>query len=383
MTTEVMSTRILGGTATADPERWRQRLWMRVRLFCLSCLGFLAYPAGAWSRTDRAAYVVLGVFALAYAWVIWRNTPVPQTNRAPRALLIAIACGAALLPELGSDWLSGLGFYVSVMLLISLGQRWQRTILFGLPIASIGIGLVYPRETPATLLTIAVQLLIVTGILIAVFRQLRTETELRAARAELAQLAVINERIRIARDVHDILGQRLSAVVLKADLAAQRSTPPHPEMLEVAAIGREALGEMRAAISGYRRASLVVEVQSATALLSAAGVHAVVIGELKGLPQRIDETAAWLVREAAINVIRHANAANCEVEIQAGDTMVVLEVRDDGVGAMSSEAPAWGSGLTGLAERVALIGGEVQVSNRSAWFTVRAELPRATSATAP
>lgn len=362
--------------ASAEAVVWERRLWLRVRWYALALLAFMAYPAT--SKVDLQAIIGLGVFTIAYVQVIWRNTPVAHRNRAPCGLTLALVAGAADIPLLGSDWLSGYGFFAAILFLISFDSRWQRLVWVGIPTVLVIVGIVGLSAPLHKMLTLVVLLFLVIGILLAGFRMLHTEIELRDGRAELARLAVENERIRIARDVHDILGQHLSAVVVKSEVAAHQPTIAQREMLEVAAIAREALAEVRAAISGYRRASLAVEAQSAHALLDAAGVELELSGSFDDLPDPIDQVAAWVLREATTNVVRHAQAKNCRIELSRLDDEVVLEIRDDGVGVAGESEVSWGGGLTGLAERVTLAGGALRThTTDDGWFAVRAVLPAA------
>ena len=361
--------------ASADAVLWERRLWLRVRWYALALLAFMAYPAT--SKVDLPAIIGLCVFTVAYVRVIWRNTPVAHRNQSPCWLALALAAGAADIPALGSDWLSGYGFFAAILLLISFDPRWQRRIWVGVPTVLLIVGIFGLRAPGHKMLTLVVLLLLAISILLAGFRMLHTEIELRNGRAELARLAVENERMRIARDVHDILGQHLSAVVIKSELAARQPANAQREMLEVAAIAREALAEIRAAICGYRRTSLAVEAQAARALLDAAGVDVELSGSFDELPDAVDEVAGWVLREATTNVIRHAQATKCRIELSRLDDDVVLEIRDDGVGVAGGSDVSWGNGLTGLGERVSLAGGALRTHTDEGWFAVRAVLPAA------
>ena len=359
--------------ASADARVWERRLWLRARWYTLILLAFMAYPAT--SGADLRACIGLCVFTVAYVWVIWRNTPVPHRNLAPCGVALALLAGAVDIPLLGPDWLSGFGFFSAILLLINFETRWQRLVWLGTPTVLVAVGVLVLHAAALKMLTLVVLLLLVIGILLAGLRMLHNEIELRDGRAELARLAVENERMRIARDVHDILGQHLSAVVVKSEVAALQPTIAQREMLEVAAIAREALAETRAAISGYRNSSLAVEAQSASALLDAAGVDLELTGSFDGLPDPVDSVAAWVLREATTNVVRHAQATNCRIELSRAGEDVVLEIRDDGVGVSGESEVSWGGGLTGLAERVALAGGVLRTRTDEGWFAVRAVLP--------
>jgi len=196
--------------------------------------------------------------------------------------------------------------------------------------------------------------------------------ELERSREVRANLAVAEERLRFARDLHDVVGRNLSVVALKAELAAQLAKRGREEavseMLEVRRIAQESLDELRAVVSGYRTADLSVELAGARSLLASAGIDCRVIGEAS-----FDGEAAgalgWAVREGVTNVLRHSEARTCTISLRGK----VLTMSHDGARGGSTR---FGSGLTGLRERVAALGGSVTASteppNR---FVLTVELP--------
>ncbi|MFS8102718.1 histidine kinase [Lentzea alba] len=196
--------------------------------------------------------------------------------------------------------------------------------------------------------------------------------ELDRSREVRANLAVAEERLRFARDLHDVVGRNLSVVALKADLAAQLARRGRPtaidEMLEVRRIAQESLDELRAVVSGYRTADLSVELGGARSLLASAGIDCRVIGEvdISGEPAG---ALGWAVREGVTNVLRHSEAHTCTITLRGK----VLTMSNDGV---SLSAFRFGSGLTGLHERIAALGGSVtavcEPPNR---FVLTVELP--------
>ncbi|MDX8030291.1 histidine kinase [Lentzea sp. BCCO 10_0856] len=195
--------------------------------------------------------------------------------------------------------------------------------------------------------------------------------ELDRSREIRASLAVAEERLRFARDLHDVVGRNLSVVALKADLAAQLARRGRlsaiDEMLEVRRIAHDSLDELRAVVSGYRTADLSVELAGARSLLDSAGIDCRVIGEVSTADHA--DTLGWAVREGVTNVLRHSEATTCTITLRGN----VLTMTNDGV---TSSGFRFGSGLTGLRERVSALGGSVTATpeppNR---FVLTVELP--------
>jgi two-component system, NarL family, sensor histidine kinase DesK len=225
------------------------------------------------------------------------------------------------------------------------------------------------------------------GLLMVLVRDLRTRNdELSEARAELARLAVAEERERFARDLHDLLGHSLSVIALKAELAG-RLLPERPgeaadQVAELEQVARGALTEVREAVSGYRQPTLDGELAGARMALSAAGIEADVERSPVTLDPDVEALLAWTVREGATNVIRHSGARRCTVRIGAGLSEATVEVLDDGVGADGGAvdrgaANGSGHGLVGLAERAAVLSGSVEAESLpSGGFRLRVTVPR-------
>lgn len=203
-------------------------------------------------------------------------------------------------------------------------------------------------------------------------------------REELATLAVAQERLRFARDLHDLLGHTLSAITIKAEVV-RRIAVVDPqraaaEGADIERIGREALAEIRAAVSGYRDRGLTDELDGARQVLSAAGIAADIQTSSAPLPQDLDALCAWVVREAVTNVVRHARAAHVSIRVRRDGERVTTTISDDGIG--GPLAPG-GNGLAGLAERVESVGGVLTVRpGRMHGFEVSASVPVAAEALA-
>jgi two-component system sensor histidine kinase DesK len=205
-------------------------------------------------------------------------------------------------------------------------------------------------------------------------RQFTLTAELTRAREEVAQLAANEERLRLARDMHDLTGQSLSMITLKSELAARllgrlpESTDrdrARDEVEQVATVSRQTLRDIREAISGYRRPTLAVEIITARAALASAGIAARDDPDLTLLSGTFDpdtEAAlAWCLREAVTNVVRHSSAKNCHIGLGRQSGAMTLTVRDDGTGHVPDASVDPGSGLHGLAERLCAVGGSLEL----------------------
>ena len=228
----------------------------------------------------------------------------------------------------------------------------------------------------ATVLTV-----VAIGAMMAAFgRVTRVNRELRETREELATLAVAEERLRIARDVHDLLGHSLSVITLKSELAARllERDPARAadELEEIQAVSREALAEVREAVRGYRGLALADSITRARTALTAAGIDCELAGPQPALPADVDAVLAWAVREGTTNVIRHSQARHCEIRIRADDETAALEIDDDGAAAPAPNHG--GSGLEGLRERAQRVRGTLEAGARpEGGFRLRVTVPLA------
>ncbi len=185
----------------------------------------------------------------------------------------------------------------------------------------------------------------------------RANYKLRIANEEIAHLAKVAERERIARDMHDILGHTLSVIILKSELVGKLiDIDPERaknEIHDVEQTSRQALADVRTAIRGYRAQSLEAELKQAKATLETAGLQVTSEADEVSLSPAQESVVALIVREAVTNVVRHANAQKCSLRMQPLNGSCVLEIADDGRGATEVE----GNGLRGMRERVEALGG--------------------------
>ncbi|WP_327086182.1 histidine kinase [Nonomuraea sp. NBC_01738] len=229
-------------------------------------------------------------------------------------------------------------------------------LMAGLQFAAIMTSLPVPVIAALYALTIPV-----VGIMVAAVVRLALVTgALEEARAELAEAAVLKERLRISRDLHDGLGHSLTAIALKGDLAGRLIDrdpgTARSEVGDLVKVAREAAQEVRQVARGYREISLSGETQRAVALLEASGVAAQAHLAPGALPRPSEEALAWGVREGVTNVLRHSRATTCTITTSFGAGTVRLEIVNDGAGGSATGTP--GSGLAGLRERAAQAGGD-------------------------
>ncbi|MFC6883944.1 MULTISPECIES: sensor histidine kinase [Actinomadura] len=232
------------------------------------------------------------------------------------------------------------------------------------------LGIWYGTVTAGLVSAIIMRLFLVIGML-------------RQAREELAHAAVAQERLRFSRDLHDLLGHTLSLMVVKAQavrrLAERDPKTAAEQAADIETVGREALTEVRQAVSGYRGRGLSSEIDAARTALADSGIDATVRRAGPSLSPEPDALLGWAVREGVTNVIRHSGARHCEILVRHDGDRAVLEIRDDGPGEQhatpssaeqNSHAPdvagrglslgPGGHGLRGLAERMEAADGTVE-----------------------
>ncbi len=349
-------------------------------------LVFLGYPIadiiGAGYSPTKAviAWTCLVAFAATYLFAMWICLSlVPRV--ATGVLLVPLAAlfveGVTLALVFRGEW-SGVLVYCGVCAGWTLRWRFLIPVLFALGafmvVSGAILGYAWADLGFLSFLTVAL------GFTMLAFRRLiATVIELRTARAEVARLATSDERLRISRDVHDILGHSLSVIALKAQVA-RRLMHSDPDAAaeaigDVESVARESLAEVRAMVTGYRQRSLADELQGARDVLDAAGIALEVTRDSAVPAAPVDSLLAWTVREGVTNVLRHSRAHRCEISLESGNGGFTVAIIDDGVGGVAS---AGGSGLHGLRERVGAAGGRVEAGpGERGGFRLQAYVPRA------
>ncbi|MFH9075285.1 sensor histidine kinase [Streptomyces alboflavus] len=201
--------------------------------------------------------------------------------------------------------------------------------------------------------------------------------EAERARETEGRLAVAEERLRFGRDLHDVMGRNLAVIALKSELAVQLARRGRPEavdqMVEVQRIAQETQREIRDVVRGYREAELGAELAGAQGVLEAAGIVCRVSGAPVGLPPAVQAALGWVVREGTTNVLRHGDAETCTITVSVTEGRTELTIENDG----APEAPvgSGGSGLRGLGERLATVGGTLEHTAADGRFRLTARVP--------
>jgi two-component system, NarL family, sensor histidine kinase DesK len=335
------------------PEGWTPFAW-------LIYLGFYAIYAyyGNVTALDWAkdAAVLTAFLALYFRgfWV-WGRQAIP--------IVIAIAALGALVsphnPGAASFFIyaAAFGYRLGPS---AVAFKWIAAIVLLVVVETVTIGLRPEAWIPALVFSV-----IVGGVNVHFAELGRKDRKLARAQEEVEHMAKIAERERIARDLHDLLGHTLSVIVLKAELASKIADRDLPravsEIRDVERISRNALTEVRQAISGFRGERLQDELATGREALEAAGVAVVTQIEPVGLGRDEERIIAFALRESITNVIRHARARRCEIRLSRNGRGVVLAVADDGVGGAVED----GSGLSGMRARVTALGGSVERDGRT------------------
>jgi signal transduction histidine kinase len=276
--------------------------------------------------------------------------------------LIAVLGVLAYLPFLwfGRYWIGQQTFVAgSVLLVLPTAARWS---VFAAVVASTTwLDTFYTHSTPIVTYT-AVGTAVVGAYVYLLSRLAGLVGELHSARDELAQLAVADERLRFARDLHDLLGLSLSAITLKGELAHRlvhtRPVRAKQAVVEILDVARRALTDVRSAARGYQNLSLEQEAWSAQSILAASNIDTRLEVDCRDLPVPVRSTLSAVLREGVANVLRHSNAERCEILLHQGVGEVSLDILNDGVG---ESQLAGGSGIRNLSARVAQLSGHTSV----------------------
>ncbi|MFI6050535.1 sensor histidine kinase [Streptomyces violascens] len=282
---------------------------------------------------------------------------------------------------LGPTWLGMPGFVAgSALLMLPTAAGW------GVVAALTVLTDIVFRQVDATLTDLIYETaytLICALVVFGLSRMAQLASELHWSRTEIARLAVTTERLRFARDLHDLLGFSLSAITLKCELvrrlAQSRPVQAQEELTEVLQIARQALADVRTVAEGRQRMSLTAEAESATAMLAGVGIRATVDTDCGELPGDVETVLATMLREGLTNMLRHSKAAHCEITVERTAAGVRLTLVNDGVDGCA--APGLdskvdgGSGIGNLTTRVGAVNGRLEAGARpDGRFELKAEV---------
>ncbi|MEU8145590.1 histidine kinase [Nonomuraea sp. NPDC048901] len=290
--------------------------------------------------------------------------------------MLALALLALLvylpIPVFGRAWLGAAGFLAGPILLAfpwSVAWPLVGCVMASVAVSAVLLGLPVPLTVNFTASTL------VTGLVVyGLLKLAQLVRELQEARQALARAAVVEERLRAARDLHDLLGHSLAAILLKCELA-RRLDPARAraELVDVLAMTEKAEGDLRV-ISGARPAlSLAAEAESARSVLAAAGIQVELGLAHAELSAEVENVLGTVLREAVTNVLRHSSARHCAITTVVEDGVVRLRVRNDGV--RSSEGRPGSAGIGNLATRLAALDGRLGTERDDDWFELTAQAP--------
>jgi two-component system sensor histidine kinase DesK len=392
-------------------ERRRRVVTVLIAVFVLSPLVGLVSKHGF---SGKALFLVPA--AVAFVLAIARIMLAATTGRGnlprdARWLVVVFVLGSATFAVGGINWITTLAVAASLVGNMIPSGRPAMIGITACCAVGLAIGLWQRFGYGNTLLAAGVPAL--AGLLsYSAARRNDLVYRLQEARAELARMAVAEERLRISRDLHDLLGHSLSLISLKAELAGRLigadTARAAKEIAEVETVARRSLTEVRQAVTSYRQPSLAAEVGAARRMLASAGVDCRV--DMPGaysLPPAVDALLAWTVREGTTNIVRHAAARHAEIKVTLASGHAAALLTDDGAGpgtptgpgmpqvAAGAGAAAWtpataageprpGFGLAGLAERAARLGGTLSAgAGQRGGFRLLVSVPYGEAGTLP
>jgi two-component system sensor histidine kinase DesK len=346
---------------------WQNGLWIY-----LVGLPFLSLSFSSITKNDLSAPVLalrialvltIGTAYVAAAWVADASLPARCAYVGGFVVLIAASAGTW-------QWdFVYFGVYVAIMVATLVPWRQARFVIPAWALVLVLVGVVSGQGAANLIALIALVTALAMG---GGIESGRISARLTRAEQRASALAVVAERERISRDLHDILGHSLTAISIKSELA-RRLVEADPvraqeQIAEVEEIARQALGDVRATASAIREIRAATELASARSVLEAAGIEPHLPSAVPTLSNEVSQLFGFVIREAVTNVVRHSDARTCTITV----TEERVSVTDDGTGLTGGTG---GSGLTGLRRRVEAAGGRLEVqSARGAGTTVTATL---------
>ncbi|WP_307660102.1 sensor histidine kinase [Streptomyces sp. V1I1] len=313
------------------------------------------------SELIAGAAALIGMFACQVVLSAPRRV---RLGRRQQYWILAVQVALSYPPILlmGTAWVGITGFLAGSLLLV-LRPPWS-WVTAGLTVVStMSLTTGWSGKTYLDVAYIGISTVMIASLVYGLTALSEMVLKLRSAQEEIARLAVEQERLRFARDLHDLLGYSLSAITLRSELTL-RLVDQHParareELSTVLEISRQALADTRQVARSYRDMSFPAELASARSVFCAAGIDIEVDCTLVDLPDQVGTVLATVLREGITNILRHSTVRRCRIEARrTGDGSVQLHVRNDGVAAHLDELSSYnGSGIGNLSARVSAIGG--------------------------
>lgn len=336
----------LFATPLWNSEGWNAR-WLALTLLSYPLFLLLYYKAVVSRKASVRAYA-LGLVLLTVALLPWY----------PGGLVYfifgCVMVGACRMKP--ARYLAWLGALNAVLLLETWLLGYTGVGIFSIPLTSFIIGFIVNAERASE----------------------EKDAQLQLSHDEVRRLAALAERERIGRDLHDLLGHTLSLITLKLELSRKLfdrdGQAAKREMAEAEAVARHALAEVRSAVSGIRASNLAAELASARLLLESSGIALEYGHPPTDLPEKVECGLCLILREAATNIARHAQATSASIQLRREHAAVLLSIVDNGRGGINRD----GNGLAGMRERVQALGGSLDIHSPLRGGTrleIRAPLP--------
>ncbi|MFD2082486.1 two-component system, NarL family, sensor histidine kinase DesK [Actinopolymorpha cephalotaxi] len=386
-----LSTTAAGEPADAADPPLRRARWATVGSLAAGWLACMTMPYLAVIREQRPTWAVLGAvgttaFGITLAGCLYATATPWLAARTRRWLLVAFgaACVGSVplvAPVGGSEWLTWAWFGGTIAGFSPM--LTSRRYALAVTVAVLGCATAVALATGSAVwaflvvtVSLAVSVAALSGLQLWLWSLL---LQARAGRDAQARLAVTEERLRFARDVHDLLGHRLAVIALKAELAARLAgTDPGraaEESAQVQHLAATALSEVREAVHGYRTVDLSDQLTAVNAVLRSSGIRCTATNSAGELPVEVATAFALTLREAGTNVLRHSRATWATIEIARAANQATLTVSNDGADRSGPDRHSFG--LRGVADRLADLGGSLHVEEVNDVFTLTATVPTA------
>jgi len=344
----------------------------------ISLIGFLHVlflPVGMWAIV--LSFACIGV--LLVMQLLWYGRAAARLRSPFGYAVLAAQAALVYLPILifGQAWVGMPGFLAgSVLLVLRPIAAWTA---FCTIVASMGFAQAMFTGAPIDIVYTSIST-VTTGLVVyGLSRLTALVVEVQSTRAEIARMAVLRERLRFARDLHDLLGYSLSAITLKIELTHRliEKSPQEAsdQLLEILEISRLALSDARTVATGYRELSLEEECRSAVSVLQAADITVTLNTDPTDLPVRVSTVLATVLREGVTNLLRHSKAKHCEITIRQTHDHASIEITNDDLQPTKPRTDSGRGGLHNLTVRAAEIGGTLDIEQQPNMFRLHVEVP--------